>query len=100
MIIIPYILTFFFLAGLRLGSSVVGTTITPTKFITDPETIVSSKDGVFRLGFFSLGNSHNRYVGIWYNNIPGPTIVWVANRDNPLNDSTGVFKIATDGNLV
>ncbi|KAI3860306.1 hypothetical protein MKX03_030987, partial [Papaver bracteatum] len=102
MIILPYILIFFnFVAGLLLGSaSVVGTTITQTQFITDPETIVSSKDGIFRLGFFSLGDSLNRYVGIWYNNIPGPTIVWVANRDHPLNDSTGVFKIAGDGNLV
>ncbi|KAI3914712.1 hypothetical protein MKW92_021886 [Papaver armeniacum] len=100
MIIIPCIFTLFFVAGLRLGSAVVGTTITPSQFITDPETIVSSKDGIFRLGFFSLGDSRNRYVGIWYNNIPGPTIVWVANRDHPLNDTTGVFKIAGDGNLV
>ncbi|XP_026418161.1 G-type lectin S-receptor-like serine/threonine-protein kinase At1g61430 [Papaver somniferum] len=100
LIILPCIFIFVFVAGLRLGSAVVGTTITATQFITDPETIISSKDGIFRLGFFSLGDSSNRYVGIWYNNIPGPTIVWVANRDHPLNDSTGVFKIASDGNLV
>ncbi|KAI3860305.1 hypothetical protein MKX03_030986 [Papaver bracteatum] len=100
LIILPYIFIFLFLAGLRLGSAVVGTTITPSQSITDPETIISSRDGIFRLGFFSLGDSQKRYVGIWYNNIPGPTIVWVANRDHPLNDSTGVFKIASDGNLV
>ncbi|KAI3914713.1 hypothetical protein MKW92_021887 [Papaver armeniacum] len=100
MIILDCIFTIFLVSSLRIASAVVGSTITPIQFIADPETIVSSKDGVFRLGFFSLGGSHNRYVGIWYNNIPGPTIVWVANRDHPLNDSTGVFKIATDGNLV
>ncbi|KAI3951862.1 hypothetical protein MKX01_021600 [Papaver californicum] len=100
-IILAYTFIFFFIAGLRLGSAVVvGTTITQTQFITDPQTIVSSQDGIFRLGFFSLGDSRSRYVGVWYNNIPGPTIVWVANRDHPLNDSTGVLKIATDGNLV
>ncbi|KAI3924163.1 hypothetical protein MKX01_029698 [Papaver californicum] len=83
----PYALTLFFIAGLRLGSAVVGTTITPTKFLTDPETIVSSKRWNFQ-------------IRIWYNNIPGPTIVWVANRDHPLNDSSGVLRIASDGNLV
>ncbi|MCL7037977.1 hypothetical protein MKW94_024148, partial [Papaver nudicaule] len=99
-ILLPYAFTLFFIAGLRPGSTAVGTTITPTQFITDPQTIVSSKDGIFRLGFFSLGDSRSRFVGIWYNNIPGPTLVWVANRDHPLNDSSGVLKIARDGNLV
>ncbi|MCL7052179.1 hypothetical protein MKW94_021187 [Papaver nudicaule] len=97
--ILPNVFIFFFLADLRLGSAV-GTTITPTQFITDPQTIVSSKDGIFRLGFFSLGDSRSRFVGIWYNNIPGPTIVWVANRDHPVTNSSGVLKIASDGNLV
>ncbi|KAI3923617.1 hypothetical protein MKW98_011247 [Papaver atlanticum] len=63
-------------------------------------TVVSS-GGKFKLGFFSLGNdSPNRYAGIWFNNIPGETIVWVEIRDKPLNDSSGVLKIADDGNLV
>ncbi|MCL7033658.1 hypothetical protein MKW94_014829, partial [Papaver nudicaule] len=66
----------------------------------DLQTVVSSR-GNYRLGFFSLGNnSTNRYAGIWFNNIPGPTTVWVANRDKPLNDSSGELKIADDGNLV
>ena len=38
------------------------------------------------LGFFSPGNSSNRYLGIWYNNIPVRTVVWVANRLNPINN--------------
>ncbi|KAI3904156.1 hypothetical protein MKW98_021742, partial [Papaver atlanticum] len=96
MIMLPCIFISVFLACLRLGSAaVVGTSITQTQFITNPESIVSSKNGIFRLSFFSLGNSSNHYVGIWYNNIPGPTVVWVANRDHPL-----IFKIASDGNLV
>ncbi|TYG81861.1 hypothetical protein ES288_D01G039300v1 [Gossypium darwinii] len=38
-------------------------TITPSKSIKDPEFIIS-QNGTFRLGFFSLANSSNRYVGI------------------------------------
>ncbi|KAI3943917.1 hypothetical protein MKW92_025840 [Papaver armeniacum] len=53
-------------------------TITPTKAITDSQTITST-GGVFKLGFFSPPNSTHRYVGIWYEFDP---------------------RIADDGNLV
>ncbi|PIN06372.1 Non-specific serine/threonine protein kinase [Handroanthus impetiginosus] len=65
------------------------------------ETLVSAGKR-FELGFFTPeGNdkSHNRYVGIWYYELTPTTIVWVANRDNPVSDSCEVFRIADDGNL-
>ncbi|KAG8365442.1 hypothetical protein BUALT_Bualt18G0105300 [Buddleja alternifolia] len=45
------------------------------------------------------GNSSYRYVGIMYN-LPVMTVIWVANRENPLNDSSGIMEISGDGNLV
>ncbi|KAK2967421.1 hypothetical protein RJ640_022353 [Escallonia rubra] len=75
-------------------------TITSTQFIQDPETITST-DNAFKLGFFTPFNSTKRYVGIMYN-FPvasEPQVVWVANRDKPLNDSFGTLKILEDGNL-
>nr|GMC84834.1 G-type lectin S-receptor-like serine/threonine-protein kinase At4g27290 [Ipomoea batatas]GMC94300.1 G-type lectin S-receptor-like serine/threonine-protein kinase At4g27290 [Ipomoea batatas]GMD03554.1 G-type lectin S-receptor-like serine/threonine-protein kinase At4g27290 [Ipomoea batatas]GMD38235.1 G-type lectin S-receptor-like serine/threonine-protein kinase At4g27290 [Ipomoea batatas]GME01979.1 G-type lectin S-receptor-like serine/threonine-protein kinase At4g27290 [Ipomoea batatas] len=52
------------------------------------------------MGFFSPANSQNRYVGIWYNQIPTCTVVWVANRDTPLtNTSSVVLKIVDPGRL-
>ncbi|KAI3870208.1 hypothetical protein MKX03_025804, partial [Papaver bracteatum] len=74
-------------------------TITPTKAITDSQTLTST-GGVFQLGFFSPPNSTHRYVGIWYEFDPKQNIVWVANRDNPLKDSSGTLRIGDDGNLV
>ncbi|KAB2043668.1 hypothetical protein ES319_D01G033300v1 [Gossypium barbadense] len=74
-------------------------TITPSKSIKDPEFIIS-QSGVFRLGFFSFANSSNRYVGILYHQIPVQTVVWVANRNKPLKDSSGILNISDDGNLV
>ncbi|KDO36474.1 hypothetical protein CISIN_1g038555mg, partial [Citrus sinensis] len=56
--------------------------------LSDGRTLVS-KEGSFELGFFSPGSSKNRYVGIWYKNMPVKTVVWVANRINPINDSSG-----------
>ncbi|TYH29749.1 hypothetical protein ES288_A01G036800v1 [Gossypium darwinii] len=74
-------------------------TITPSKSIKDPEFIIS-QSGVFRLGFFSFANSSNRYVGILYNQIPVQSVAWVANRNKPLKDSSGILNISNDGNLV
>ncbi|PON81476.1 S-receptor-like serine/threonine-protein kinase [Trema orientale] len=51
----------------------------------------------FELGFFSPGNSKNRYIGIWFKRTPD-VIVWVANRNNPLNDSYGEFTLSNNSN--
>ncbi|KAF8091352.1 hypothetical protein N665_0447s0012 [Sinapis alba] len=67
--------------------------------LSDSETILSSL-GMFRFGFFSPVNSASRYVGIWYNSIPVQTVIWVANKDKPVNDSSGVISVSEDGNLV
>ncbi|KZV53241.1 G-type lectin S-receptor-like serine/threonine-protein kinase [Dorcoceras hygrometricum] len=44
-------------------------------------------------------NSSYRYVGIMYN-VPVMTVIWVANRENPLNDPNGSVQISGDGDLV
>ncbi|XVE67272.1 hypothetical protein DITRI_Ditri08aG0147300 [Diplodiscus trichospermus] len=46
------------------------------------------------------GSSKNRYVGIWYYQILEKTVVWVANRENPINDTSGILSIDSRGNLV
>uniref|UniRef100_A0A6N2LQI8 non-specific serine/threonine protein kinase n=1 Tax=Salix viminalis TaxID=40686 RepID=A0A6N2LQI8_SALVM len=64
------------------------------------EAIVSAGNK-FGMGFFSPFNSTYRYVGIWYSNISAENqVVWVANRDMPINDSSGMMTISEDGNLV
>nr|POE96299.1 g-type lectin s-receptor-like serine/threonine-protein kinase [Quercus suber] len=64
------------------------------------KTTLVSKDGGFVLGFFSPGNSTNRYLGIWYNNITVKTVVWAANRLNPISDSSSVLMLNSSGSLV
>ncbi|WKA12264.1 hypothetical protein VitviT2T_029674 [Vitis vinifera] len=66
--------------------------------ISHGETLVSSGQS-FELGFFSSRSSKNRYLGIWYKNTP-QTVVWVANRNNPIVDSYGVLTIINNGTLV
>ena len=63
--------------SLSFGSSLAGN-----------ETLVSNSS-VFELGFFTPEGGNGTYLGIWYHGIPGPTIVWVANRHNPVVGSSG-----------
>ncbi|KAK6917424.1 Bulb-type lectin domain [Dillenia turbinata] len=76
-------------------------TITQGQQIKDSEnhTIISS-GRIFELGFFSPDDSSSRYVGIWYFNIAAKTIVWVANRENPIAKRDGILTIGEDGNLI
>jgi hypothetical protein len=62
-------------------------------------TLVSSGER-FELGFFTPygRNDGKKYLGIRYRYSP-QTVVWVANRENPLDNSRGVFSLEQDGNL-
>ncbi|XP_048131143.1 S-locus-specific glycoprotein S13-like [Rhodamnia argentea] len=80
--------------GLSLAANIMGT----NQSISCGETLVSS-DLTFELGFFTRGNSSMSYLGIWYKFSP-QTVVWVANRDNPLADRNGVIRFSNVSNLV
>ena len=93
-----FITTFLLLSFSKTGDAVDAINA-QTQSISDGKSLVS-KDGNFELGFFTPGNSKNRYLGIWYKNIPSKTIVWVANRDKPINDSSGFLKMNSTSNVV
>jgi hypothetical protein len=77
-------------------------TITFSSLVSDDRvnTLISAGEK-FELGFFTPGGStdNRRYVGIWYYRSNPQTVVWVANRDNPVSGTDGVFAMAEDGNL-
>jgi hypothetical protein len=71
--------------------------------LTDGNTLVSA-GGSFTLGFFSPpGEPTKRYLGTWFFFSPSPdamAIYWVANRDHPLTDTTGVLVLTNSGTLL
>ncbi|KAL5131261.1 G-type lectin S-receptor-like serine/threonine-protein kinase [Glycine soja] len=93
MIMVAYILV----SSLRI--SIANDSMNVLQSMSDGVSLVS-KGGKFEFGFFSPGYSHKRYVGIWYKNIPIQTVVWVANKANPINDSSGIITLNNTGNLV
>ncbi|XP_075666167.1 G-type lectin S-receptor-like serine/threonine-protein kinase RKS1 [Castanea sativa] len=74
-------------------------TLTTNQSIKDGQSLIS-KHNYFALGFFSPGNSSYRYLGIWYVKMTTQTVVWVANRNHPIIDSSGVLSINQYGDLV
>ncbi|KAE9456433.1 hypothetical protein C3L33_11641, partial [Rhododendron williamsianum] len=85
-----------------LSANALTDTILQGQLVT-ASTPITSSGNKFELGFFSPGNKNSRrssYLGIWYKRVSKGTVVWVANKDHPLTDSSAVLTIAVDGNLV
>ncbi|CAN1747828.1 G-type lectin S-receptor-like serine/threonine-protein kinase RKS1 [Linum perenne] len=81
-------------------TSVAKDTLEATQFIEDGSILIS-QGGMFALGFFSPGSSSsNRYLGIWYHKVTVQTVVWVANRNTPINGTSGVLSLDEHGSLV
>ncbi|KAL6651961.1 hypothetical protein ACP70R_010886 [Stipagrostis hirtigluma subsp. patula] len=66
--------------------------------ISDGETLVSA-GGSFTLGFFSPGETGRRYLGAWFS-VSETAVCWVANRERPLNDTSGVLVLGDTGSLL
>ncbi|GLJ33549.1 hypothetical protein SUGI_0674650 [Cryptomeria japonica] len=76
----------------------VGDTLALGDSLTGNQTIMS-KNGTFALGFFNPRGTKNWYIGIWYAQIPDKTVVWVANRDNPIKSMPGILEFSSNGYL-
>ncbi|KAF3773210.1 hypothetical protein EJ110_NYTH54484 [Nymphaea thermarum] len=91
----PFLLVFCFIF-LQFHSCLSGDTISAGHSITGNQTI-TSKGGMFELGYFSLGSPARYYIGIWYKDVTDDNVVWVANRDTPLQNNIAELKISEDG---
>ncbi|XP_040997882.1 putative receptor protein kinase ZmPK1 [Juglans microcarpa x Juglans regia] len=68
-----------------------------------PEDVLTSPNGVFSTGFYSVGD--NAYCfAIWFTSRPsriqGRTVVWMVNRDQPVNGRKSKLCLLRTGNLI
>ncbi|KAK9167798.1 hypothetical protein Scep_002989 [Stephania cephalantha] len=68
--------------------------------VEKPNDVLKSSNGVFAAGFHSVGD--NAYCfAVWFTqSAANSTIVWMANRDQPVNGRGSVVSLLGDGNLV
>ncbi|XP_033133741.1 G-type lectin S-receptor-like serine/threonine-protein kinase RKS1 isoform X3 [Brassica rapa] len=90
----------FFIFSLLLGSCIgANDTIMRRQSLRDGD-VIFSEGKRFAFGFFTPGEDSNlRYVGIWYAQISEQTVIWVANRERPVNDTSGLVVFSGRGNL-
>lgn len=93
------LLSAIFAAEAQSGQSI----IEPGSFLTatlTPTTNSSwlSPSGLYAFGFYKQGNGYA--VGIFVEGIPQKTVVWTANRDDPLVPADATLNFTSDGQLV
>lgn len=59
------------------------------KTLISGNSTVSTGNGTFELGFFTVDGGSSWYLGIWYAAVTIRTYVWVANRRNPVVGASG-----------
>ncbi|KAL3734886.1 hypothetical protein ACJRO7_024117 [Eucalyptus globulus] len=94
----PLVLSFSLTSSVRLtlreGSSL---------SVDKPDDILTSEDGAFSAGFYPVGE--NAYCfAIWFSkpscSIHNCAVVWMANRDRPINGRSSKLSLRKKGNLV
>ncbi|KAL7617202.1 putative receptor protein kinase ZmPK1 [Lactuca sativa] len=79
--------------ALKLGSSL---------FVDNKDDVLISPDNVFTAGFYSVGNNAFCF-SIWFTkplSTGSHTVVWMANRDAPVNGKRSKLSLTKTGNLV
>ncbi|KAA8537801.1 hypothetical protein F0562_027619 [Nyssa sinensis] len=61
--------------------------------------VLISPNGVFLAGYHRVGDNAFCFA-IWFKKSSGPTLVWMANRDNPVNGKGSKLTLLKDGNLI
>ncbi|PIN01440.1 Non-specific serine/threonine protein kinase [Handroanthus impetiginosus] len=74
-------------------------TLKPGEKLNSSATLLSASQ-TFTLGFFSPQNSSKSYLGISYTNENESFPVWIANRDSPIYDDSGILTIDNSSKLM
>ncbi|KAK6244954.1 hypothetical protein QUC31_011363 [Theobroma cacao] len=67
--------------------------------VEDDSDMLTSADNTFTCGFYNVGENAY-YFSIWFTNSKEKTVVWMANRDKPVNGKGSRVSLLRDGALV
>ncbi|KAF4384169.1 hypothetical protein F8388_001407 [Cannabis sativa] len=95
-------LTLLLLFQVTLSSSKVSNTLNQGSSLSVENAasdVLVSPNGDFSAGFFPVGENAFSFA-IWFTRSSVPTLVWMANRDQPVNGRASKLSLTKDGNLV
>uniref|UniRef100_A0A803LJB3 Receptor-like serine/threonine-protein kinase n=1 Tax=Chenopodium quinoa TaxID=63459 RepID=A0A803LJB3_CHEQI len=67
-------------------------------YVENPNDLLTSPNSIFSAGFYPVGNNAFCFA-IWFKNSVDKAVVWMANRDQPVNGKFSRLKLLKDGNL-
>ncbi|GAB4836882.1 hypothetical protein Ancab_001793 [Ancistrocladus abbreviatus] len=72
-----------------------------TLSVEDGKDVLTSPDNTFTCGFYSVYGLNAYWFSVWYTtNSTKRTVVWMANRDKPVNGHGSSLKLEHDGTMV
>ncbi|KNA11821.1 hypothetical protein SOVF_131610 [Spinacia oleracea] len=94
-------LIMFFVFGSILSTTVVASSfLRRSASLTVKDSSLTSPDKTFSCGFYSIGSTNAYYLSIWFTNSNDKTVVWVANRDKPVNRRGSKLSLRRNGVMV
>ncbi|KAK7351614.1 hypothetical protein VNO77_11194 [Canavalia gladiata] len=89
--------------SLHLSSSAVDTMGQASSLsVEEPNNVILSPNGIFSAGFYAVGQNAYSFA-VWYSEpysqTQNPTVVWMANRDQPVNGKGSKLSLLHNGNL-
>ncbi|XP_059669494.1 putative receptor protein kinase ZmPK1 [Cornus florida] len=68
--------------------------------VEDASDLITSPDNSFSCGFYRVGSSNAYWFAIWFTNARDRTVVWMANRDKPVNSQGSQISLGQNGAMV
>ncbi|KAK7351615.1 hypothetical protein VNO77_11196 [Canavalia gladiata] len=91
-----------FLLNIFLSTSFAATDTLPegsSLRVDKPGNTLLSANGDFAAGFFQVGDNAFCF-SVWFTNSKPPTVIWMANRDQPVNGRGSQLSVWKNGNVV
>uniref|UniRef100_A0A2N9HX85 Receptor-like serine/threonine-protein kinase n=1 Tax=Fagus sylvatica TaxID=28930 RepID=A0A2N9HX85_FAGSY len=79
----------------KTSDTLIGTSLSVDK----PNDKLVSENGEYSAGFFLVGDNAFCFA-IWFNKSSNSTVVWMANRDDPVDGKGSKLSLLKDGNLI
>ncbi|KAK3226287.1 hypothetical protein Dsin_006149 [Dipteronia sinensis] len=68
--------------------------------VEDSSHVLTSPDKTFTCGFYSVGDENAYWFSVWFTNSSDRTVVWMANRDRPVNGQGSKVSLRRNGAMV